>query len=109
MEGHEAYDIFTKLTPYLSKLARKRITSIQKQGGFVDKLPIRQMCCPECGHTNNPNHIPCCNMDKRRDGSECLHWTIKTGAVHSIIPNLMVILKLLITDMPHIICGISYM
>lgn len=97
MEGHQTYSHVIRMIPHLSEDAQKRITSIRKEARFVEKIPTKQFCCPKCGHTNNPNHIPCCYMDKRRDGSRCLHWTIKTGAVHSIIPSSKVFFREMIT------------
>ena len=93
MEGHQPYNIVTKMIPYLNKNTRKRIASIQKEARFVEKVPRKHLCCPKCGHTNDPNLIPCCNLDKRMDGSQCFHWTIKRGAVHSVIPSTKVIIN----------------
>jgi len=91
MEGHQVYNIVEDMISYLSKDAQKRITSIQKETRFVDKVRKRQLCCPTCGHTNDPSRVPCCYKDERKDGRRCGHWTIKRGAVHSIIPSLKVI------------------
>lgn len=93
MEGHHVYDIVGTMIPYLSKDAQKRIASIHKKARFVEKFRRKKFCCPKCGHTNDPNRIPCCYKDKRKDGRQCGHWTIKRGAVHSVIPSLKVILN----------------
>ena len=87
MEGHQLHRHVIRMIRYLSEDAQKRIISIRLEARFIEKIPKKQWCCPQCGHTNNPNQIPCCSMDKMMDGRLCSHWTIKTGAVHSIIPS----------------------